>query len=339
MKEYYKIFLKCSYIYLINVTQMKKYIFLICFVFPLITIGQANKLIRKALKSEDPNEQIQLYTEALSLEPKNLDALFYRGLTKHSIGDFNGAILDYTKVIFYEPSADAYFNRGNSKYSLMDFNGAKEDYSNALKLNPEFIEARYSLAVTKNDLKDYKGAISDLERPILTKSYLIFLQLARAYAGLEDHVKALQNFNAAVLLNPDSNTFYARGVFFMDVNYFKKANNDFIAAIYLDKNNTPAYFFRGISSFFLGEYQKALSDFSTAVEFDATDFDAVIGVALANFKLNDMANAKLNLDKAKSILKGTDISQEDNLELFENTYWFQKQFYPFRELYNEISKL
>ena len=318
---------------------MKKYIILICLIFPLITIGQANKLIRKALKSEDPNEQIQLYTEAISLEPKNLDALFYRGLTKHSIGDFNGAILDYTKVIFYEPSADVYFNRGNSKYSLMDLNGAKEDYSNALKLNSQFIEARYSLAVTKNDLKDYHGAIAILDLPYVNKSHPILLQMARAYAGLEDHVKALQNYTSAILLNSDSNTFYARGVFFMDVNYFKKANNDFIAAIFLDKNNVPAYFFRGISSFFLGEYQKALSDFSTAVQFDVTDFDAVIGVALANLKLNDIANAKLNFDKAKSIIRGTDISQEDNLELFKNTYWFQKQYYAFRDLYNEISKL
>ena len=296
-------------------------------------------MIRKALKSEDPNEQIQLYTEAISLEPKNLDALFYRGLTKHSIGDFNGAILDYTKVIFYEPSADVYFNRGNSKYSLMDFNGAKEDYSNALKLNSQFIEARYSLAVTKNDLKDYHGAIAILDLPYVNKSHPILLQMARAYAGLEDHVKALQNYTNAILLNSDSNTFYARGVFFMDVNYFKKANNDFIAAIFLDKNNVPAYFFRGISSFFLGEYQKALSDFSTAVQFDVTDFDAIIGVALANLKLNDIANAKLNFDKAKSIIRGTDISQEDNLELFKNTYWFQKQYYAFRDLYNEISKL
>ena len=318
---------------------MKKYIILICLIFPLITIGQANKLIRKALKSEDPNEQIQLYTEAISLEPKNLDALFYRGLTKHSIGDFNGAILDYTKVIFYEPSADVYFNRGNSKYSLMDYNGAKEDYSNALKLNSQFIEARYSLAVTKNDLKDYHGAIAILDLPYVTKSHPILLQLARAYSGLEDHVKAFNNYNDALLLYPDTSTFYARGVFYMSVNYYQKANNDFNSAIYLDNNNIPAYFFRGISSFFLGKYQKALEDFSTAVQFDATDFDAVLGVALANLKLNDIAGAKLNFDKAKTIIKVTDISQEDNLELFKNTYWFQKQYYAFRDLYNEINKL
>ena len=318
---------------------MKKYIIILFVLCPILTIGQANKLIRKGQKAVDPNEKIQLFTEAITLEPKNLDAYFYRGLAKHSIGDFNGAILDYTKIIFYEPSADVYFNRGNSKYSLMDYYGAKEDYSNALKLNPDFIEARYSLAVTKNDLEDYKGAIADLEVPNVYKSYPVLIQLARAYSGLKDYINTLKYYNAAVLLNPDSNTFYIRGVSFMDINYFEKANNDFKVAIYLDVNNKPAYFFRGISYYFLGDFMNALPDFKVAVQNDITDFDAVIGLALTYYKLNDVTNAKINFEKAKSILRGTNSNQKDDLELFKDTYWYQKQYFAFRDIYNEISKL
>ena len=302
-------------------------------------MGQASKLIRKGQKAVDPNEKIQLFTEAISLEPKNLDAYFYRGLAKHDIGDFNGAILDYTKVIFYEPTADVYFNRGNSKYSLMDYYGAKEDYAKALELNPEFTEARYSLAVTKNDLEDYKGAITDLDSTKIYKSYPVHIQLGRAYAGLKDYKNALENYNEAVIKGPNSITFYTRGVFFMDVNYFKKANSDFKAAIYLDKDNKPAYFFRGISYFFLGKFMNALEDFKVAAQNDITDFDAVIGLALSYYKLNDFTNAKFNFEKAKSILMGTDTNLKDNLELFKDTYWYQKQFYAFKEIYAEINTL
>lgn len=318
---------------------MKKYIILFCIAFPLTTMGQANKLIRKGLRSLDPNEQIQLFTEAISLDPKNLDAYFYRGLARHNIGDFNGAILDYTKVLFYEPSADVYFNRGNSKYSLTEYEGAKEDYANALKLDPGFIEARYSLAVTKNDLGDYQGVISDLNTPNAEKTAGIFLQLGRAYAGLKDYKHALQNYNSAVLLNPDSNTFYTRGVFYMDINYFEKANNDFYAAIYLDKTNVAAYFFRGVSAFFLGKFDKALADFSIAVQFDITDFDAVIGLALTYYKMNDVPNAKLNFEKAKSILRGPNTNLKDEITLFKNTYWYQKQYYSFKENYTGLNNL
>jgi tetratricopeptide (TPR) repeat protein len=318
---------------------MKKYILLTCLLLPLLTISQANQLIRKALKSENLNEQIQIFNEATTLDPNNLDAYFYRGLAKQNLGDYNGAILDYTKVVFFEPSADVYFNRGNAKYSMMDFTGAQEDFSKALELNPEFIEARFSLGVTKNDLEDYKGSIAILDLPKVYKSYPILLQLARSYTGLKDHLKALQNYNAAVVMEPNTNTFYARGVFFMDVNYFQKANNDFNAAIYLDKNNYPAYFFRGISSFYLGNYKEAIIDFLMAVQNDITDFDATIGLALTYYKLNDLENAKINFQKAKSILKGANLTKKDDLELFNTTYWYQKQFYSFSELYNEISKL
>jgi len=319
---------------------MKKYILLTCLLLPLLTIGQANKLIRKGLKTVDPNEQIQIFTEAITLEPNNLDAYFYRGLAKNNIGDFNGAILDYTKVIFYEPSADVYFNRGNSKYSMMDFKGAEGDYTKALELNPEFIEARYSLGVTKNDLEDYKGAIKVLDIPNILKSYPMFLlQLARSYTGLKDYLSALHKYNAAVLIEPSTNTFYARGVFFMDVNYFDKANSDFNAAIFLGRSNNPAYFFRGISSFFLGKYNEALIDFKISVENDISDFDATIGMALTYYKLNDIENAKLYFEKAKSILIGTDLTLKDNFELFSNTYWYQKQFFSFKENYEKLNAL
>lgn len=318
---------------------MKKNILILLLLCPFLILAQANKLIRKGLKSVDPIEKIELFSEAIAIEPNNLDAYFYRAVAKHSINDFNGAILDYTKIIFYEPSADVYFNRGNSKYSSLDYLGAVNDYEDALKMNPDFIEARYSLGVTKNDLEDYKGAIKVLDRPNIYKSYPILLQLARAYAGLKDHLKALHNYNAAVLLNPNSITFYARGVFFMDINYYEKANNDFNATIYLDKTNFAAYFFRGISSFFLGKYQDALIDFTVASQHDITDFDAVLGLALSHYKLNDLNNAKLNFEKVKSILMGTEISKKDDLELFKNTYWYQKQFYTFNKLYSEINQL
>lgn len=318
---------------------MKKIIVLFCVLLPIFTIGQSKKLVRQGLRAEDPNEQIKLFTEAISLDSKNLDAYFYRGLAKNDIRDFSGAILDYTKVIFYEPSADVYFNRGNSKYSAMDYYGAKDDFENALKLDPEFLKARYSLAVTKNDLKDYKGAMKDLELPSVPKSAPILLQIARAYSGLEDYTNALVNYNLAVFRAPHTDTFYARGVFYMSINYFKQANSDFNMAIKLDAYNISAYFFRGISFFYLGSYQEALTDFSVSVNADITDFDAVIGLALSYYKLNDLKNAKTNFTKAKSILSSTKISPIEGIELFENTYWYQNQYYSFKELYAHINKL
>jgi tetratricopeptide (TPR) repeat protein len=318
---------------------MKKYILILLILFPIFVFSQANKLIRQGLKAEDLEEQIRLFSEAINIEPDNLDAYFYRAVAKHNIGDFNGAILDYTKVAFKEPTADVYFNRGNSRYSLMDYYGAKEDYTKALELNKDFIEAKFSLAVTLNDLEDYEGAIKELEVPNLKNSAAIYLQLARAYNGLKNFNKALENYNAAVLISPSTRTFFERGRFFMSINYYKKANEDFNRAVFLEQGNLPAGFFRGTSFLLLGKFKEALNDFSALSEFDITDFDAAIGLSMTYQGLNDMENAKKYFTKAKSVLLGLNPDKPNNIELFQDTYWYQKQFFVFNEFHEKMSVL
>tara|TARA_R110000868_G_scaffold360484_2_gene622516 strand:- start:10174 stop:11136 length:963 start_codon:yes stop_codon:yes gene_type:complete len=320
--------------------MLKKKLVFILVLLPFIGFAQANKLIRQGLRSENPKEQVELFSNAIELEPENFDAYFYRGVAKNNLGDFNGAILDYTKIIIFEPSADVYFNRGNSKYSLMDFTGAKEDYSKALKLNPDFIEARYSLAVTKNDLEDYKGAIVDLEAASnINITIPIIMQLARAYSGLKNYSKASEIYNVAVKVVPNEETYYQRGKFYMSINYYKPANEDFNAVINLNKDSMHSYFFRGLSYFFLGKYEEALSDFKVAVQFDLTDFDAIIGLAATYYKLGDLANSKQNFIKAKSLLMGLNPKQNYTIDLFKNTYWFEHQYFTFRELYTDLDTL
>ncbi len=320
--------------------KLKKYIVFIVVLLPFFGFTQANKLIRQGLKSEDPKEQMKLFSKAIELEPDNFDAYFYRGVARNNLGDFKGAILDYTRIIIFEPSADVYFNRGNSKYSLIDYNSAKEDYTKALELNPDFLEARYSLAVTKNDLEDYKGAIADLE--LISNNNItipIIMQLARAYSELKDYNKASEIYNVAVKVIPNEETFYQRGKFYMSINYYKQANKDFNAVINLNKDSIYSYFFRGLSYFFLGKYEEALSDFNMTVQFDLTDFDATIGLALTYYKLGDLKYSKQNFIKAKSLLMGLSPEQNNNIDLFRNTYWFEHQFFTFRELYTDLNAL
>lgn len=316
---------------------MKKYIILFIALLPLLGLAQSNKFVRQGLRASNPDEKINLFSQAIELDPENLDAYFYRGVTKDNIGDYEGAILDYTKVIFFEPSADVYFNRGNSKYSLMDYVGAKEDFEKALALNPEFMEAKYSLAITKYDLKDYKGAVADLNA--LPKTSYVYLQLGRSYEALNDYKNALNNYSLAILNDKSSQNFYARGLFYMEINYYKNANEDFTVSFYLDNSNVPALFFKGASHYLLGEFDLALNSFSMVSQNDPNDFDAHIGLALTYLHLNDLPNSKLNFNKAKSILKGSDDSMPDTIKLFENTYWYQKQYNAFNRDFENLNSL
>ena len=288
---------------------MKKIFIVILTIFPLLTYGQANKIYRKALKTADLKQCINLFSEVIKLEPKNFDAYFYRGIAKNDLGDYNGAIVDYSKIIVFEPDADTYYNRGNSKYSLQDFKGAKADYDKAIKLAPNFTDALYSLGCVKYDLGEYKKAISDFTKVInnatqsrafildassyrLIKDYKkdlyhyanvvlkTYTLRALSFKVLKSYKKALEDYTYVVLVARSSDAYYNRGEFYLGVNYYQKASNDFSMSIKKNENNSFAYFYRGITYFLLGKYNDAIIDFSKALEFDSTDFDAILGLAL-----------------------------------------------------------
>ena len=316
---------------------MKKII--LTFLIPVLSFGQANKIFRQANKSTDLKEKIELYTQVIELEPKNLDAYFYRGIAKNDLGDYSGAIVDYSKIIVLQPDADTYYNRGNSRYSLKDFVGAKDDYQNAYKLDPNFIDALYSLGCVKYDLGDYEGAIKDFTSVITIdprepKTY--FLR-ASANVALEKYPQALQDYSIAILIDPSSDSYYKRGVFYMGINYYEKGNLDFTTALNLNKNNSFAYFYRGVSHLLLGSHLNAIWDFNSALHFDSLDFDAILGLALTYYKMNDSGNAKLNFQKAKNIIEPG--GNEATIDAFKNTYWHQNQSFFFKDNFNGLSKL
>lgn len=316
---------------------MKKIILVILVILPLVSYAQANKIYRKALKSTDLKERIELFTQVIALEPKNYDAYFLRAVAKNDLGDYQGAIVDYSKIIVFEPTPETFFNRGNSKYSNQDFQGAKEDYQKAIELDPHFIDAIYSLACTKYDLQEYKGAIEDFtnalnKEPLLVNAYKL---RASAYRMDKEYFKALKDYNYAVMISPSSDTYFDRGEFYTEINYYKNANNDFTRAIRLNPNNSFALFYRGTTHFLLGKYKKAILDFNKALEFDSTDFDALLGLALVYHKLNDINKAKLNLKKAEKILS-PNTPNNKGIKLFENTYWYKNKNYVFSKNYKEI---
>lgn len=301
--------------------------------------GQANKFLRQGLKTTDLKEKIEFFTKAIELEPKKLDAYFYRAIAKNDLGDYNGAIVDYSKIIVTEPDADSYYNRGNSRYSLKDFEGAKSDYKKAVELDPYFIDALYSLGCSEYDLGDFEKAIEDFNQVIKIQPYYpkAYELRANSYSFLKKPKKALADYTMVVLIDHSPDSYYNRGVFYMDINYYKKAKNDLSTSIRLNANNGFAYFYRGTSNLLLGKYKNAISDFTGALKFDASDFDAMLGLAMTYYRMEDLTNAELNFKKAEEILQ-TNTQNQQGIDLFSNTYWYQNQAYFFNAFFSTFTK-
>ena len=48
-------------------------------------------------------QAIQYYDKALAIDPKNVDALNYKGLALDSLGNYTGAIAYFDKVLAIDP--------------------------------------------------------------------------------------------------------------------------------------------------------------------------------------------------------------------------------------------
>ena len=324
---------------MLNKLLMKRLLITVLTILPLLTFGQVNKIYRQALRATDLKEKIELLDQVISQEPKNLDAYFYRGLAKNDLGDYEAAIVDYSKIILLEPDADTYFNRGNSRFNLKDLQGAKADYEKAVELDKSFIDARYSLACTKYDLGEYENAITDFSAllSIIPDLQIAYRLRAASYVALEDYKEAIKDYSTAILVNPDSDAFYDRGSFFLDIKYYQRAKADLNTAIRLNKDNPYLYFYRGASNLFLGKYEEALEDFSVALKFDSQDFEALLGLSMTYLKMDDLENAKTHFKKVKSIMEMD--ANTDNLEQFSKSYWYLKHYYYFKNSLEELNAL
>jgi tetratricopeptide (TPR) repeat protein len=97
---------------------------------------------------EDYNSAIADYTEAVRLDPKNVNAYYNRGAV-YLLGkkDYDRAIADYTEVIKLDPkNVGAYNDRGAAYSSKEDYNSAIEDFAVALSLDPNNSEIKDNLA-------------------------------------------------------------------------------------------------------------------------------------------------------------------------------------------------
>ncbi|WP_375473034.1 tetratricopeptide repeat protein [uncultured Nostoc sp.] len=105
------------------------------------------------------------FPQAIKINPQDAIAYKKRGNARSDLGDFEGAIEDYTQAIQINPSyADAYYNRGNARSDLGDFEGAIEDYTQAIQINPSYADAYFNRGNIRLEIADKQGAIEDFQK-------------------------------------------------------------------------------------------------------------------------------------------------------------------------------
>lgn len=107
------------------------------------------------------------YTEAIRLDPTEVDYWLNRGIVKEQSNDVKGAIADYKKVLQLKPDYEkGWLNHGNALVKLNRVADAIEDYTVAITYYPEYGLAYYNRSVAYHRLGKKAEACKDLTRAI-----------------------------------------------------------------------------------------------------------------------------------------------------------------------------
>ena len=120
---------------------------------------------KKSIRGGGPSAEIEALTDEIASCPDNYLSFNNRGVAKHRLGDYLGAIKDFSRAIELAPaSALVYNNRGLSRVKVEDLDGAINDFTKAVELTPHESAVFYNRGIALAHKKNYAKAITDFER-------------------------------------------------------------------------------------------------------------------------------------------------------------------------------
>jgi tetratricopeptide (TPR) repeat protein len=208
----------------------------------------AASLVRDGTAKAKRNEfrvAIAPLSEALSMEPKNFEALRWRGHCRNALGMHEKAIEDYNAALRIDPkSAWVWYARGMARHHLGQTKHAIEDYTKSIELNPSNHKAVEWRGFNRSLRGDYLGAYLD--------------------------------FTRAMKLDPENSwVFHARGRAATSLLAFDKAKDDFESALLLNAKSAESHAQLGFIYVAEGDKKKALASLERAFDLDPKRLDYV----------------------------------------------------------------
>lgn len=172
----------------------------------------------------------------MSDAPDNLNAplgdYFDEGLALMDMGDYNGAVVAFTKALRLTlgDMAEIHLHRGMAYVALHRLDEALQDFNQALEHSPYFAEAYCE-----------RGAVWHL---------------------MEEYAYAVTDYGSALRLNPqDPRAYMGRAMIYERLGQWADAVRDYTSAITHDRSIARAYEGRGRAYRELGDYDGAIADF------------------------------------------------------------------------------
>lgn len=191
----------------------------------------ATKTVKQISIWHDP---ITLWAHEIKHYPKTVISHYNLGNAYSNLGNYDQAIIEYTKAIRLNPrTPDIYYNLGNAYSNLGNYDQAIIEYTKAIGLNPRYLDAYNN-----------RG--------------LAYLRSGNYRLAIIDSLKAIE-------LNPrDEVAYNNRGCAYMESRDYKSAITDFEKAIELNPMYATAYYNLGSTYLWMGNHEQALISYKKA---------------------------------------------------------------------------
>lgn len=167
-------------------------------------------------------DTMTLFDDTLEKQPRAMTVRNLRGVEYKKIGDYQKALEDFNKVLYYYPNyADSYNNRANVKKNLGDLNGAIQDFDKAIQLEPASPEIYSNKGIVLAELGDINSAIQQFSISLrIDPNYVIaYTNRAKAYAMVTNYRAALNDLDQALKLNPELGlAYFTKGMIKIQLN-------------------------------------------------------------------------------------------------------------------------
>jgi tetratricopeptide (TPR) repeat protein len=201
------------------------------------------------------------------------------------------------KVQIYQRPAHLAYNWGVARLEAGDAEGAAADLSEAIRLNPDHVEAYHRRGVARSRLGDYAGAIADYSQaialmPRLDQLSTLHVDRGVARSRLGDVEGALADYNEAIRLNPNYALAYNNwGHVLHQLGKRREAIACYDEAIRLDPRFGLAYTNRGVARSKTGDPEGAMADHNRAIELNPDLASAYINRGLLRRDQGDLEGA------------------------------------------------
>lgn len=243
---------------------------------------------------------IPVLEHLLRLQPNDLTSHGMLAVLEFQQGNCPGAVVHFEKAAsLFESRVPALHAYGICLVKLRQMDRAAEVFEKSLALNPD--DRRERQVTTSVQLLSHQAAqaLATLNPLLSSTPDAATLELASAaYEELHDTDKAVDALRQAILLDPQDVRLYVDFAALSATHQsFQVGINAVNDGINLQPKAAPLYFARGVLYVQLAEYEKAQADFDKAYELDPTQSLSAAAQGLAAVQQNNLTSALAGVEQ------------------------------------------